>query len=390
MADTFLQGIVSAAAIQSPEVINDISAFLVTMFVPETPLMTILPRVKADTVTVEWLNSKTRPRSNTLSVAISSTGQTTLSFVDASMYMQGDILQLNDGTNNEFVEVNADPVIGGSPDTVVVLRGKAGTTAQSAFATNNTVVTLVGNSRTGGEINQNGIRNIRVKTSNQCQTFQFPVQVAGSAQSTKAILPAGIASLFASEQIEAMRNMKRDMEYTSYYGLGETLAAGNRPKQKGFKTQIVTNLTTAPTNAGAYAQDDFIRDGIQKCRDGGGDPNMCLVSTGFLRGLAKWGQTPERITVGETAIGTPIEAYKAPFLSRDLVFMEAQQLGKSNNITAFLFNTDEVAWRNKRNEFWNPRGVRGDAIEGDYIAEGCTQLVNEAHHAWIEGITAFA
>ena len=39
----------------------------------------------------------------------------------------------------------------------------------------------------------------------------------------------------------------------------------------------------------------------------------------------------------------------------------------------------------KRNEFWNPRGVRGDAYEGDWIAEGAIEVDNQAHHAWGRG-----
>jgi hypothetical protein len=44
----------------------------------------------------------------------------------------------------------------------------------------------------------------------------------------------------------------------------------------------------------------------------------------------------------------------------------------------------------KRNLFEKPRGSRGDATEGDFIMEGAIEVDNEAHHAWVEGITAFA
>ena len=46
--------------------------------------------------------------------------------------------------------------------------------------------------------------------------------------------------------------------------------------------------------------------------------------------------------------------------------------------------------RMKRNEFWNPRGIRGDSFEGDWMAEGAIEIENPAHHAWVEGITAFS
>ena len=41
--------------------------------------------------------------------------------------------------------------------------------------------------------------------------------------------------------------------------------------------------------------------------------------------------------------------------------------------------------RMKRNEFWNPRGNRGDSFEGDWIAEGAVEIENPSHHAWLEG-----
>jgi hypothetical protein len=39
---------------------------------------------------------------------------------------------------------------------------------------------------------------------------------------------------------------------------------------------------------------------------------------------------------------------------------------------------------------WNMRGNRGDMLEGDWIMEGAVEVVNEAHHAWVDGITAFS
>jgi hypothetical protein len=58
--------------------------------------------------------------------------------------------------------------------------------------------------------------------------------------------------------------------------------------------------------------------------------------------------------------------------------------------TAVALTSSEIRLRVKRNEFWSPRGVRGDAFEGDLIAEGAIELANESHHAWVEGITAFS
>ena len=55
-----------------------------------------------------------------------------------------------------------------------------------------------------------------------------------------------------------------------------------------------------------------------------------------------------------------------------------------------LDQLSEVYIRNKRNPYWNLRGNRGDMVEGDWIAEMAIEVVNECHHAWVEGITAFS
>ena len=58
--------------------------------------------------------------------------------------------------------------------------------------------------------------------------------------------------------------------------------------------------------------------------------------------------------------------------------------------TAICLCDPEVRIRLKRPMIDKPRGSRGDAFEGDIIMEGAIELDNEAHHAWVTGVTAFA
>jgi len=82
----------------------------------------------------------------------------------------------------------------------------------------------------------------------------------------------------------------------------------------------------------------------------------------------------------------PINVFEAPFLG-GITLVEAPLL---RPFTAVALTSSEIRLRVKRNEFWSPRGARGDAFEGDLIAEGAIELANESHHAWVEGITAFS
>ena len=105
-----------------------------------------------------------------------------------------------------------------------------------------------------------------------------------------------------------------------------------------------------------------------------------------MSGFATWGQAIQRIPAGETVFGTPINVLEAPFL-HGVTIVEAPLL---RPYTAIALTSSEVYIRNKRNPYWNLRGNRGDMVEGDWIAEMAIEVVNESHHAWVEGITAFS
>ena len=232
-----------------------------------------------------------------------------------------------------------------------------------------------------------------------CQTFQFPVQIGGSAQTARAqVLPGGIQTPFDFNMTVQLQNMVDDIENCLYYGIAQapTADSGNpdtatTAKMNGlrsiFQTNNISTLTnTTPVNAAAYGSTDLIRDTLQAARTGGGDPDLLVVSTNFMSGFATWGQAIQRVPAGETVFGTPINVLEAPFL-HGVTIVEAPLL---RPFTAIALTSSEVYIRNKRNPFWQLRGSRGDMVEGDWIAEMAIEVVNESHHAWVEGITAFS
>jgi hypothetical protein len=391
----------------SAEVVNDVTAITLRLYPNFYPLVTRLKRMPVGNTTFTLFNYTPRKRSWFLGTAIAATTDpldiairaTSGGAADVAQFQKGDVLEIPSTTERlEVSQVNASAAaVVGDPDsgsasnlaaaTIRVRRGKDGTTAQSTGSLNAPVY-LLGNSRTGAEVDQVSQRATRVSVDQYCQTYQFPVQVGGAAQSsTNAALPRGINSFFDGDKADKLEEMYRDMEYTSFYGGGEAPSAAGRAKQKGLKTLMTTNKVTSPTNAGTYKQTDFVRDMFELGRTGGGQIDVIFVSTNFMSGLAIWGLTPQRIDAGTTIMGTPVNMYAIPLLNQTARFIEAPQL---RPFTAVGLTSEEAAWRNKRNEFWNPRGSRGDMFEGDWIAEGAIHLENEAHHVWLEGITAFA
>jgi hypothetical protein len=378
MPNAYLQGIQGTLENQA-QIRNDIHVVATNWFVNRCPLVTRVPRLPAGSTTFTIVNRSVRSRQPVLAAAATAS-DTTLTFADASPLMNGDVIEMPTG---ERVELTATPNV--ATNTVTVRRGVEGTTPAAVAA--NTALLLIGNSRTGGEVDQPAVAAKPAGIAQYCQTWQHPVQISGSLHATTGFQPTpGLHTPLDQNRLEALQNLVDDMEFTSYYGLGEAPEVAARPKQKGLRALLTTNRTSAPASAAAYKPSDLIRDTLERCRVHGGDPDVLIVSSNFMTGLAIWGHAAQRLDAGATIFGTPIEVFEAPFLG-GVTLIEAPLL---KPFTAIALSSSEVRLRMKRNEFWNPRGSRGDAIEGDWVAEGAIEVENESHHAWVEGITAFS
>jgi hypothetical protein len=382
----FLQGFLGTQQ-AGVEARNDITVAVRNWFANRNPLVTRLPYVPVERVDFLMYSHQYRARSTTLTTALTSSTTTGLVLGDSSFLMNGDVLQLIDSTSgsSEYVQLSVDPT---STVNVTVLRGVAGTTATTSVASASTV-NLIGNSRTGAAVNQSGLTTIGTSRTQYCQTFQFPVQIGGSAQTARAqVMPGGIQSPFDFNMTIQLQNMVDDIENCLYYGISQAPvdSSSTTAKMNGLKAILTTNNVTSPTNASAYGSTDLIRDTLQAARTGGGEPDLLVVSTNFMSGFATWGQAIQRVPAGETVFGTPINVLEAPFL-HGVTIVEAPLL---RPYSAIALTSSEVYIRNKRNPYWNLRGNRGDMVEGEWIAEMAIEVVNESHHAWLEGITAFS
>ena len=379
MPATYSQSILGASDF-SPQIVNDISVITQNWFVNRTPLLARLPRVPVGRVDFQTISRTPRPRTATLGAAVANNTVGTVTLIDVSPFMVDDVLELASGERVQITSLDL------ANNTASVTRGVSGTTA--AAQNNATSVLLIGNARTGAAVDQAAIAAVPTAVTQYCQTFQHPVQVGGSlASTTNFQVEEGQRAPFDQFKMEALRNLVDDIEYTTYYGLGDAGTTTGRPQQKGLKSLIASgNVVTDPTNKGAYTAYDFVRDAFTNARANGGEPDVVLLSSNFMTGLAKWGHAVQRLDAGATAFGTPIDVFEAPFLG-GVKIIEAPLL---RSFTAVALTSEHVRFRTKRNEFWSPRGVRGDAIEGDWIAEMAVEVGNPAFHAWVEGITVFS
>lgn len=216
-----------------------------------------------------------------------------------------------------------------------------------------------------------------------CQTWKQAVD-------NKAVFPSKPATSFTSPftlpfdpaKMSALQNLLEDMEISSYYGVGHDGNPVGEPHQKGLRT-LIGNKTLQPKNARNYTPIDLIRDTLDKCRSSGGDPDVLLVSVDFLTGLATWGHPAQRIDVGVTVFGEPIDVFETSLL-KDFSIISAPLLKMGSVI---CLTSSEIRLRMQQNEIWNPRENSDD---GDWVAAGAIEVDHVDHHAWVEGITGFA
>ncbi len=361
---------------------NDVFGVAINWFVNRTPLISRLPKLPTGAPQFLITNDNYRPRSQPVAAAFTA-GATTLTVGDASEYDIGDVIQVD----QEYMLVTGTPDAGSagtSATTISVQPGYAGTTAASHAS--GATAYLVSNTRTGAELNVASVSRIPQAVTQYCQTVQHAYQVGGALQADSNYV-TGFATPLDRDRMLAMQHVMDDFESACYYGKGVPLSAStSRPLMKGVSTLVQSNNVSAPINAAAYKPSDLVRDTIQACFNGGGNPSVLVVSTDFLSGFAVWGHAAMRIPAGSNVFGTPIDLFEAPFLS-GISIIPAPLLRPG---TAICLSDAEVRIRLKRAMIDKPRGSRGDAFEGDIIMEGAIELDNEAHHAWVTGVTAFA
>jgi len=356
----------------------DVFGVAINWFTNRTPLTSRLRKRPVGSQSFLFTNSAFRPRGAKLDNGGNLTNVAT-SFVvdDASIFDVDDVLKLED----EYLLVQqVDP----ATNTLTVKRGHAGT---SAVAHNDALpFHLITNTRTGAAVDIGAASRKPSAFTQWCQTVQHAYSVGGSLQTTQNYV-SGEGTPLDRDRMIAAQHCMDDFESAIYYGKKVAIsAADSRPQMEGFDNLLITNRTKSPTNASSYKSTDLIRDTIQRCFDGGGNPTHLLVSTDFLSGFAVWGHAAMRVNAGETVFGTPIDLFEAPFLSGVLV-IPAPLLRPG---TAICISEPECKVRIKRPLVDKPRGSRGDAVEGDFIMEGAIEIDNEAHHAMVSGITAFA
>jgi len=123
---SYSQGAVAPYQVASV-VPNEVFGIAINWFAPRTPLLARLPKIPDGSPVFQMIGHQYRPRTGTTNAAIANSTGTSLTLVDVSFLMQGDILKLAGG---EYVECTGDPDT--TNNTIAVRRGIAGSTAATS------------------------------------------------------------------------------------------------------------------------------------------------------------------------------------------------------------------------------------------------------------------
>lgn len=362
---------------------RDVFGVAINLYINRTPLLARLPKLPVGSPEFVVVGDGFRPRLTQLSVTTDNS-QTTITPIDATMFENGDVIKIE----TEIMLVSGRTANG---TTITVVRGYDGTSAAAhtaGTAPNQLEIHLITNTRTGAEVDQDGIARIADTYTQYLQTIQHPYQVGGALQANSNYIAGTGSSPLDRFRTLAIQHTSDDAESAMLYGTGVAMTGPtSKPQMLGIRNIVPgSNFTSAPTNASAYKSSDFMRDTISKVTQGGGNPTLILVSTDFQAGFSTWANPLVRVTAGANVFGTAINLFEAPFISGAYV-VPAPMLKPG---TAVALSADEARIRVKRSMMDKPRGSRGDAFEGDVIAELAIELDNPSHHAWVEGVTGFA
>jgi hypothetical protein len=390
--------------------------WIITQFwVNQYPIVARTPRRSVTGATIETRRRKYRPRNyvigtgglnntdvdSVLVIADVTSRNDSVTFPggfgDTSTLMAGDILNVD----SERIEVIATPNtdVGAQPGLavfgtglaipaaghVLVRRGAEGTTVATHTATTN--ARLIGNSRTGGEVNQNGYYATPIKANQYVQTWEFPVQIGGGVEAEKPYGMQEPGSPFETDTKQKLDDMLRDMEDSAIEGIGEAYSNTNpRQKQIGLKNLVVTNRVTSPTGASAYTPENFEADVMQALFLFGSVPDIIFCASDFMRGVTRWSYNMERIDAGQTVFGVNIKTYTSNLCPGAMIIPDpSMQPGE-----IFVGMSEYLWWGEQQPEYFKPRGSRGDAMEGDWLSRGCIMLDDEQKHVYLSGITGYA
>lgn len=366
-----------------PELAEDVSDVIAIISPDETPLLDALgdPLREATSTHHEWLQDELLPNKDAINDSTWSNpaSDTGLTVDHGSRFCVGDQIQVEG--SEELMLVTAV-----STNTLTVLRGYAGTTAENLA--DNQVINILGNAALEGADKPNARFTNRVRCGNYTQIFTAAVEVSGTDMAASQL---GLADEIDLQKQERLRELIRDLENTVINGglpASDPQGSGTaRRTMKGIIQHVSTNAFSTgdsgfPTgNDLDEAKVNYVLRKIWE--NSSGNVDLIVVGGFQKRKINAFCSDSRSYGATDTTFTDMVSMYESDFgicrivttrwLPQDAaLFLDSSRIG--------------VLPLAGRSFYFKPLASAGDYECGELIGEYTLELKNEAAHGLIRNL----
>ncbi len=367
-----------------PELAEDVADVVGLISPQETPLLDALgdPLREATSIHHEWLEDELLPNKDAINDSTWSNpaSDTTFDVDNGSRFRIGDQIQVEGSEELMFVTAV-------SANTLTVVRGYAGTTAESLA--DNAVLNILGNAALEGDDRPNARFTSRVRCGNYTQIFTSAVEVSGSDMASNQL---GLTSEMDYQKQERLREMIRDLENTVLNG-GQPVAdpqgsGAVRRTLKGIIQHLSTHIFHTGDSgfpSGADLDEAKINYVLRKIwENSSGNVDLIVVGGFQKRKINAFCSDSRSYGANDTKFTDMVGVYESDFgvcriVTTRYVPQDAVLFLDSSRISVLPLSG--------RSFHFKPLASAGDYECGELIGEYTLELKNEAAHGLIRDLT---
>lgn len=367
-----------------PELAEDVSDLIGIISPYETPLLDALgdPMREARSTHYEWLEDELLPNKDAINDSnyTDPAADTDFEVDNGSRFRVGDQIQV-EGSEELML------VTGINGDTLTVVRGYAGTTAEDLA--DNQVINILGNAALEGADKPDARFTNRGRLGNYTQIFSAAVEVSGTDMAASQL---GLADEMDYQKQERLRELIRDLENTVINGgepTGNPEGSGTvRRSMKGIIQHLTTNAFHTG-DSGFPTGNDLDEAKInyvlrQVWGSSNGNVDLIVVGGFQKRKINAFTGNSRSYAAGDTTFTDMINIYESDFglcriITTRWIPQDAALLLDSSRISVLPLAG--------RSFHFKPLASGGDYECGELIGEYTLELKNEGAHGLIRGLT---
>lgn len=367
-----------------PELAEDVSDVIAIVSPYETPLLDALgdPMREATSTHHEWLEDALLPNKDAIddSTWTDASSDTEFDVDHGSRFRIGDQIQV-EGSGELML------VTGISSNTLTVVRGYAGTTAEDLA--DDQVINILGNAALEGDEKPDVRFTNRLRCGNYTQIFTAGVEVSGSDMAANQL---GLADEMDYQKQERLREMLRDLENTVINGgrpaSNPQGSSSVRRTMKGIIQHLDANVF-APGDSGFpsgegldEAMVNYVLRNIWESSSGNVD---LIVVGGFQkRKINAFCSESRSYAANDTTFTNMVSLYESDFGVCRIVTTRWLPADVALFLDSSRINVLPLTGRSFH---FKPLASGGDYECGELIGEYTLELKNEAAHGLIRGLS---